>query len=140
MNETIEEMLVRHEGFIPYAYQDSLGYWTIGIGRLIDKRKGGRITRAEANMLLRNDIIRFEDSLAVALPWYKDLTYERQVVLINMCFNLGINGLLGFKNTLKLIQDGKYKEASRAMLQSKWAAQVGDRAIELSRMMEGEKK
>src|SRR3546814_6643626 len=48
--------LNREEGRIPHAYQDSVGYWTIGVGRLIDKRKGGRLTNVEIDMLLANDI------------------------------------------------------------------------------------
>src|SRR3546814_2848207 len=48
--------LNREEGRIPHAYQDSLGYWTIGVGRLIDKRKGGRLTNVDIDMLLANDI------------------------------------------------------------------------------------
>src|SRR3546814_8522584 len=48
--------LNREEGRIPHAYQDSLGYWTIGVGRLIDKRKGGRLTNVEIDMLLANEI------------------------------------------------------------------------------------
>ncbi len=137
MTESLEEMIIRHEGFIPHAYQDSLGYWTIGIGRLIDKRKAGGITKEEAIFLLGNDLDKCRLDLDGKLPWWKNLTPERQMVLMDMTFNLGINGLLGFKNTLKLIEDGKYKEAAKAMLQSHWASQVGNRAIELSSMMEG---
>jgi lysozyme len=59
----------------------------------------------------------------------------RQNVLADMCFNLGIGGLLSFKNTLAMVEHGKYEEAAAAMLQSKWATQVGQRAIELSEMM-----
>jgi lysozyme len=55
--------------------------------------------------------------------------------MIDMCFNLGIGGLLEFKNTLASIQSGDYQKASEQMLQSKWATQVGNRATELSEMM-----
>src|SRR3546814_6170937 len=48
--------LNREEGRIPHAYQASLGYWTIGVGRLIDKRKGGRLTNVAIYMLLAHDI------------------------------------------------------------------------------------
>ena len=50
------EELSRDEGTVLQAYQDSLGYWTIGTGRLIDKRRGGGITKAEADYLLANDV------------------------------------------------------------------------------------
>src|SRR3546814_14026178 len=58
--------LNREEGRIPHAYQDSLGYWTIGVGRLIDKRKGGRLTNVEIDMLLANDIA---DKIAEISDW-----------------------------------------------------------------------
>lgn len=135
-NETIEEMIIRHEGFIPHAYQDTEGYWTIGIGRLIDKRKGGGITKEEAIFLLKNDLNKCSIQIEEKLPWWKNLTYIRQMVLMDMCFNLGINGLLAFKKTLSLIESGNYKEAAKEMLISKWARQVGNRAVELSEMIE----
>ena len=135
--ETIEEMVIRHEGFVSHAYQDIEGYWTIGIGRLIDKRKGGGITKEEAIFLLKNDLNKCCTEIENKLPWWKNLTYERQMVLMDMSFNLGIEGLLAFKKTLSLIENGHYKEAAQEMLRSKWADQVGNRAIELSKIMEG---
>lgn len=42
----IKKQLIRDEGNVPYAYSDSLGYLTIGVGFLIDKRKGGRLPEA----------------------------------------------------------------------------------------------
>ena len=55
-----------------------------------------------------------------------------------MAYNLGINSLLGFKNTLATIQAGRYNDAADGMLASKWATQVGDRATRLAKMMRGE--
>lgn len=133
--------LNRDEGFVPHAYQDHLGFWTIGVGRLIDKRKGGRITVEESNFLLGNDIETAMSLLDKNLPWWRHLTERRQRVLTNMAFNLGIGssrtgtGLLGFKNTLAMIQVGNYDGAARGMLNSKWASQVGDRAVRLANMM-----
>jgi lysozyme len=127
--------LLRDEGFVPHAYQDSLGFWTIGIGRLIDKRKGGGITRAEAEMLKANDIARFRRELDKKLPWWRQLDPVRQRVIQNMAFNLGVDGLLTFKNTLKSIQAGNYADAANRMLASRWAKQVKGRADRLASMM-----
>lgn len=129
------DQLIRHEGLRLSAYQDHLGYWTIGVGRLIDERRGGRITEEEARYLLSNDIARFEKELDEKLSWWRKLNEVRQRVLCDMAFNLGTDGLLQFKNTLKLIEESKYEEASKAMLESKWATQVGKRAVTLSNMM-----
>lgn len=127
--------LIRDEGVVPHAYQDSLGYWTIGVGRLIDKRKGGRLSTDEIEYLLMNDIDKFVAGLDAKLPWWRGLSPVRQRVMINMAFNLGINGLLGFKNTLEFIRTGQYDKAAAGMLKSKWATQVGKRANRLSDMM-----
>ena len=50
------KQIKRHEGFVSNAYKDSLGYLTIGYGRLIDKSKGGGISETEAEYLLANDV------------------------------------------------------------------------------------
>jgi lysozyme len=127
--------LLRDEGFVPHAYQDSLGYWTIGIGRLIDRRKGGGITRAEAEYLKRNDIARFKAELDRDAPWWRELDPVRQRVILNMTFNLGAGWIDEFKNTVGFIRNGEYDRASRGMLASAWARQVGARAQRLAAMM-----
>ena len=131
----IEDDLIRDEGLVPHAYQDSLGYWTIAVGRLIDKRKGGRLTEEECRYLLRNDIAEKEADLDRELPWWRTLSSDRQRALLNMCFNLGIRGLLGFKNTLAAVREGRFEDAARGMLASKWAKQVGARATRLAELM-----
>jgi lysozyme len=128
--------LRRDEGVIDHAYQDSLGYWTIGVGRLIDKKKGGKLTDEEIDYLLMNDIKVCVADLDKSLPWWRSLTDARRRVLVNMRFNLGLGGLLSFTNTLKFIETGQYKKAATNMLSSKWAKQVGQRANRLAAMME----
>ena len=135
MKKEITKQLRRDEGVVEHAYQDHLGWWTIGVGRLIDKRKGGRLTDDEIDYLLANDIAEKERELEASVSFYKRLDEARKGVLLNMAFNLGVHGLLGFRNTLKLIETGKYEEASKEMLKSKWARQVGDRAVRLSKQM-----
>ena len=135
MKKEITKQLRRDEGVVEHAYQDHLGWWTIGVGRLIDKRKGGRLTDDEIDYLLANDIAEKERELEASVSFYKRLDEVRKGVLLNMAFNLGVQGLLGFRNTLKLIETGKYEEASKEMLKSKWARQVGDRAVRLSKQM-----
>jgi lysozyme len=126
-------MLKRHEGLKLKPYKDTKGLLTIGIGRCLET-KG--ITELEAEMLCNNDIAQCMVNLRSFLPWFDKLDSVRQDVLMDMCFNLGISGLLKFHNTLTLIEQGKYIEASKEMLNSEWAKQVGDRAVELSYMIE----
>ena len=133
--ESITSQLKRDEGFRSSAYQDTEGFWTIGYGRLIDGRKNAGISIDEGEFLLSNDIGKRLFQLDNFIPWWSDLDHVRQHVLINMCFNLGIHGLLGFKNTLAKIKEGKYAEAAENMLKSRWAEQVPTRAFRLSEMM-----
>jgi lysozyme len=135
MKPQLLRQLQRDEGFKDHAYQDHLGYWTIGFGRLIDERKGGHITLEEGLFLLNNDIDNKTEELLKRLPWVNDLDDARKGVLVNMAFQLGVDGLLKFKNTLELIKNGKYKEASDAMLESLWAKQTPNRASRLSAQM-----
>lgn len=130
--ETLVEQLIRHEGIRLKAYKDSVGKLTIGIGRNIDDTG---ISLEEAMMLLENDISRTIDGLKERLPWFGSLDRARQNVLVNMAFNMGIHGLLGFKRMLAAVKTGYYEAAAAEMLQSAWAGQVGGRAVELANTM-----
>jgi lysozyme len=121
-----------HEGERLKPYRCTAGKLTIGVGRNLEDRG---ITREEAAYLLANDITTEERELLRALPWVAQLDEVRQRVLLDMSFNLGLVGLLGFKNTLATIRAGDYSKAAAMMLDSRWASQVGQRAERLSRMM-----
>jgi lysozyme len=131
--DRIKEQLVRHEGLRLRPYRCTAGKLTIGIGRNLDDCG---ISQTEAYVLLENDIQNCEKQLLDEIPEiYSGLNKVRQSVLLNMCFNLGIGGLLGFNNTLAFIAAGDWERAANGMLASKWAKQVGRRAIELSELM-----
>jgi lysozyme len=135
VKEQLVKQLRRDEGERLSAYRDHLGYWTIGVGILIDDRKGGAITPEESAYLLNNRIEDRMQALEKALPWVKDLDEARLGVLLNMSYQLGVKGLLGFKNTLEMIRKGQYQEAADGMLQSLWAQQTPQRALRLSEQM-----
>lgn len=129
----IKAQLIRHEGLRLKPYRCTAGKLTIGIGRNLDDCG---ISQMEAYELLENDILNCEQQLQTKISdIYNGLDEVRQSVLLNMCFNLGIKGLLEFKNTLSFIGAGDWERAANGMLASKWAKQVGMRAIELSEMM-----
>ena len=121
-----------HEGERLRPYRCTAGKLTIGVGRNLEDRG---ITSQESAMLLANDIRAVEAGLVRALPWVSRLDDVRQRVLIDMAFNLGLQGLLEFKRTLKAVQEGQYQQAAGMMLESRWASQVGQRAERLARMM-----
>lgn len=131
----LTKQLRRDEGEKLTAYQDHLGFWTIGVGRLIDARKGGGITPDESAFLLQNDIDKRLALVSALLPWFERLSEARQGVLLNMAFQLGTSGLLGFKNTLALVEAGDYEGAALGMLASKWAQQTPQRAARLAEQM-----
>jgi len=131
--ERIKEQLVRHEGLRLKPYRCTAGKLTIGYGRNLEDCG---ISQSEANVLLDNDIQNCEKQLLDEIPEiYNGLDEIRKSVLLNMCFNLGIGGLLEFNNTLAFIAAGDWERAANGMLASKWAKQVGRRAIELSELM-----
>lgn len=130
------EQLKREEGVVLHAYDDHLGFATIGVGRLIDKRKGGGISEEEAEYLLQNDIARFRREVFAALPWAEKLSEPRQAVLIGMAFQMGTAGLLGFRNTLAMVERGDYAAAAAGMLNSRWATQTPARANRMARQMQ----
>jgi lysozyme len=136
LKENLTRQLTGDEGYRPKIYKDSLGYFTIGIGRLVDPGKsGGGLRPSEIAFMLSNDIDDRLAALAAALPWMPTLSEPRQAVLLNMSFQLGVNGLLNFTNTLKTVQAGNFEAAAAGMLQSKWAAQTPERAKRLSEQM-----
>ena len=131
--ERTKEQLVKHEGLRLKPYRCPAGKQTIGYGRNLDDCG---ISKTEAYVLLENDIQNCEKQLLDEIPdIYNALDEVRKSVLLNMCFNLGIDGLLGFNNTLAFIAAGDWEQAANGMLASKWAKQVGRRAIEISELM-----
>lgn len=124
--------LLRDEGLRLKPYRCTAGRLTIGVGRNLDDRG---ITESEALVLLDNDIKSFWGQLAAALPWIMQAPEAVQEVLVNMCFNLGLEGLLGFRLTLAHVRAGRYGEAAAEMLRSKWAQQVGARAERLAQRL-----
>lgn len=129
------EMIKQHEGVVPHAYQDSRGYWTIGVGRLIDKSLDGGLSDAEIDYLLANDIKRCRAE-AEQYPWFNKMNEPRQAVILSMLFNLGKPRFDKFQNMQAALLVGDYTLASHEMLDSRWASQVGRRAIEMSDMMQ----
>ena len=128
----LEKMLIRHEGMRFKPYEDSVGKLTIGVGRNLDDVG---ITEHEVLMLLAHDIDTAVRGLDRRAPWWIELDTIRRQVLIDMVFNLGINGFMKFKKTIAAIKSKDWEEAALEMMDSKWATQVGGRATELSEMM-----
>lgn len=125
------DMLIKHEDLKLKPYKDSVGKLSIGVGRNLEDNG---IRRIEAMFMLRNDIDSVYDEIHM-YSWFRNANEVRKLVLMDMAFNLGVPKLLGFKKMIQALRDKNYEEASRQMLDSKWATQVGQRAIDLAEMM-----
>lgn len=142
----IAERLEFHEGCRLMPYYDHLGNLTIGIGRCIDTnpfntaelkalgdwRHG--ITKNAAVMLLRNDVQKCLDKLK-KLDFFAELDWERQYALLDMCFQLGFEGLCCFKKMLEAMRQGKFYEAAAECLKSQYAKQTPKRARRIARVI-----
>ena len=129
------DQLKRHEGVRSHAYRDNAGYLTIGAGRNIDCDGGLGLSDDEIDYLLHNDVDRCFSELE-PFDWFSELDDVRQDALINMCFNLGLTRLLHFNNMIDALQNKDFELAAVEALDSRWARQVGDRAVEVASMIE----
>jgi len=133
LQEVVADQLRRHEGLRLKPYHCTAGKLTIGYGRNLENRG---ISTKEAEFMLNNDI---EDAMGAArslIISFDELSVNRQAVLVNMIFNLGVGGLSGFHTMLAAIDNKLWKCAADAMRQSKWYVQVKGRAEELAQLME----
>mgnify|MGYP003676116670 FL=1 len=150
--DELVKMIALHEGIVLNVYQDHLNINTVGIGRNLDDRGitdgellfmnktiddvyDDGLTEEEAYYLCMNDIAIVEKELLDSKPVVNQLTDVRQMVLVDMAFNMGVPRLKLFKNMWLAIEKVNYPLACAEMLDSKWANQVGKRAVRLSEAM-----
>ena len=138
--EKLREELKVDEGCINEIYLDHLGYHTFGIGHLItDKDKewgepvGTPISTKRINECFKNDIEIVFKELDRNLSWWRELPDDIQLVLANMCFNLGITRLKKFKKFLTALSEKDWELAATEMMDSRWATQVKQRAVRLQK-------
>jgi lysozyme len=133
LNADLLASLKAHEGLRLKAYMDSEGIWTCGYGRNLQQLE---ITREQAEVWLIEDAAKAIGELNRAFPGWKDHSEVRQNVLIEMMFNIGAPRLAGFVKFWAGMRDKNYKRAAAEMISSRWAKQVGQRAVTLAARME----
>ena len=144
--DNLREELTFDEGCINKIYLDHLGYPTFGIGHLVletdpehGKEVGTPVSEERIKECFENDIENVFNDLDRNIPWWRDLPKDLILVIANMSFNLGITRLLKFKNFLKAMEDKDWDKAAVEMIDSRWAIQVGPRAIRLKdRVLKGD--
>ncbi len=139
MTETLEQRIKRHEGLTLIPKPDAKGMYVIGYGHDIPESEASNYpdgcTLEDAMNWLDADIEKATEQVNNALPWVYTLSELRHNVLIEMCFQIGINGLLGFHNTLAAIERGDYADAAARMKASEWHTETPGRCDELAAIM-----
>ena len=128
----LEAQLTLDEGRIYKPYHDSVGKLTIGVGRNLSDVG---VNDAEIDLMFQNDVNNAINGLNQNLPWYVNMDEIRQRVLVDLCFNLGINQLVTWNETLQLIQSGQYEAAADHLMTLPWYKEVGQRGVRLVSMM-----
>lgn len=122
--------IVADEGYRSRPYKDSRGLWTIGFGHLIKEGENFKdLTPHKAVEMLRKDYKYASDSVENKYPWAEK---ETRLVLTNMTFQMGVNGVSKFKNTLTHLENKEYDEAASEMLDSRWCSQTPNRCSRLA--------
>ncbi len=117
------ENIKAHEGFSARIYKDSVGKPTVGYGFLVAalspdelKLNGGKtepMNRETAEKILNLKVARLQKRVFQCLPWLESKSQGVQDTLIEMAYQLGLAGLLGFRHTLGCIEAGDYAQAAR---------------------------
>ena len=130
----IKDMLIRHEGLVPFPYKDSSNppKITIGVGRCIESVG---ITEDEALYLLHNGVEGVLDELDQSWNIWRTFKPEAQMVCIDLVFNMGIVGWMRFVQTRYHMENGDFLAASEELLRSKYARQLPSRSAYNSRQL-----
>jgi len=102
--------------------------WTVGIGYTKGVTVDSVMEQKQAEKITEGHVAELDAALHRALPWYAGTSFVTKTVLINMAYNMGLNGLLQFKNTLAYMGAKEWHKAARNMERSLWYKQVGSRA------------
>jgi len=129
--------LKQDEGWEPSAYQDSLGYWTIGYGFLIDKAKGGEIPLEVAEFWLEYEAGEKWNAFVSRHPWVISQPEDVQRALANMSYQMGVGGVSKFENMIAALKAGDREKAALEAMNSTWADQTPNRALRVSSMLRG---
>lgn len=125
------DLLILHEGKRSMPYECSAGKITVGVGRNLEDNP---LSDDEITYLLKNDITRCERQLN-RYAWFRMQDSVRQECLINLCFNIGLTGILRFKKMIACLEARNPEGAAEELLDSRYSEQVGNRALDLAYML-----
>lgn len=136
---TLQDEIANDEGVVYETYHCSLGHLTGGIGHLItewdeeyyDKPVGTRVPHEQVNDWFSRDIAITLNDCKDIFSDFDDLPSEAQLVIANMCFQLGRPRLSKFKNFIAAVNDRDWMKAADEMEDSRWHKQTTARAERL---------
>lgn len=129
MSKDLISSIIDAEGIRKSVYKDHLGYYTIGIGFLVDEKLNAGLSIDECMYILNSRLQGIEKQLN-AFSWFKKSDRPRQEALIHLAYNLGVGGLLKFKKMLACFDNNDYAGAVKELLDSLWAKQVQQSRID----------
>ena len=142
--EKLKKQIKRHEGEVLEVYADSLGYFTLGVGHLIQPNDpehgqpaGTPVSQEVVDKYYEIDFDKHleETKHVIGHDVFDGLPGEIQEVLVNMCFNLGGTRLGKFRNMLNAVEDHDWERMAVEMEDSRWFKQVGRRSVELQEIV-----
>ena len=141
----LKESIKIHEGFRSSVYLCPTGHPTVGYGFRVADLSADELalnagvvepmSKEVAEKILDIKITKFKKQVYNALPWLTYAPMDIQDALCEMAYQMGVSGLLGFKNTLAMIKAKRYSEAAENMLKSKWATQTPKRAKQIANLV-----
>ena len=140
----ILQLLEFEEGFREKPYIDSLGYPTVAIGKRIGPKGASidlyqfKVSKLMAALWLEEEVAHTV-RVANAQEWFKPLSDDRKVVVLSMIYQMGLVGVLKFKNMIKALESRNWKEAEKQALDSLWARQTPERALRHAKVLGGDK-
>lgn len=131
MFSRLKKLLIAHEGCKQFPYVDTVGKVTIGIGYDLTDRG---LPQQWIDSQFAEDVD-FHYKNCSDLLWFSALNADRQLAILDMSYNLGFKKMLEFVDMIDALSKGYYDVAAKEMLDSEWAKQVGNRAIQLANIV-----
>lgn len=123
--------ITKHEGFKGRPYLDPTGKTTIGFGRNLEANP---ITRETGYQMLREDIDVITDRLC-KFSEYRALSNNRKMVIIDMAYQMGVDGVLKYSKMWAAIKANDFNVAANEILNSNCGRLYGERERENSKFM-----
>jgi len=127
--ERLLHQLMIHEGLKLQPYYCTSDKLTIGVGRNLDDVG---ISADEAEYMLKNDVARCVAQCERNFDWFIGESDNVKEAVVNLVFNMGISNFKKFRKTIAHIENQKYELAGAELLDSRYAEQVGQRAIDVA--------